>query len=82
MFFLHYKLLRQKELKTYPMAEALDEAMSAVLRFSWHCSSGMMNFGGKCFLGRVVRTHNNFLEMDDGRGQKVPKQERCSGTFR
>ena len=41
-----------------------------------------MNFGGKCFLGRVVPTHNNFLEMDDGRGQKISKQGRCSGTFR
>ena len=40
-----------------------------------------MNFGGKCFLGRVVPTHNNFLEMDDGRGQKVSKQSVAQGLF-
>ncbi len=64
------------------MAEALCEAMSAVLHFPLLCSSGDDELAGKCFLGRVVPTHNNFLEMDDGRGEKVPEQERCSGTFR
>jgi len=51
MFFLHYKLLRQKELKTYPMAEALCEAMSAVLRFPWLCPAGDDELWWKVFSG-------------------------------